>query len=61
MVDRVKILNRRDCCGERLAGTKVFIGHKFCGSVAGGTRNGQWYEVKCSGPTWGGKVRLVST
>jgi hypothetical protein len=24
-IDRVRILNRRDCCGGRLAGTKVFV------------------------------------
>ena len=30
-VDRVRILNRRDCCGNRLAATKVYIGKELCG------------------------------
>jgi hypothetical protein len=32
-IDRVRILNRRDCCGGRLAGTKVFVGRQECGQV----------------------------
>jgi hypothetical protein len=39
-VDRVKILNRRDCCGGRLARTKVFVDNQVCGEVQNGTRNG---------------------
>jgi hypothetical protein len=46
-VDRVRIRNRKDCCGNRLAGTDVFIGTKKCGRVEAGTKNGQWYTVKC--------------
>lgn len=53
-------MNRRDCCGGRLAATKVFIGTELCGSVQGGTQNGKWYEVKCSKPVRGNKVRLVT-
>jgi len=36
-VDRVKILNRRDCCGGRLAKTDVYIGKEKCGQVEPGT------------------------
>jgi len=32
-VDRVRILNRKDFCGSRLAGTEVFIGGEKCGKV----------------------------
>ena len=39
-VDRVRIRNRRDCCGNRLAGTDVFIGGQKCGQVEPGTSNG---------------------
>jgi hypothetical protein len=46
-VSTVKILNRRDCCGARLAGTKVFIGDNECGQVESGTSNGKWYTVTC--------------
>jgi hypothetical protein len=60
-IDRVRILNRRDCCGGRLAGTKVMVDNQLCGQVPGGTRNGQWYTVKCSKPMYGGKIRLVTT
>jgi hypothetical protein len=57
----VRILNRRDCCGGRLAGTKVFVDEQLCGQVQGGTRNGQWYTVKCSKPLFGQKIRIVTT
>jgi hypothetical protein len=60
-VDRVRILNRRDCCGGRLARTKVFIGDELCGQVEPGTSNGRWYTVKCQEPVMGEKVRLVTT
>jgi len=32
-VRRVELLNRGDCCGNRLKGTKVYIGKKVCGTV----------------------------
>jgi len=40
MVDRVKMLNRKDCCGDRLGGTKVYVDDKYCGAVPNGTKNG---------------------
>lgn len=60
-IDRVRILNRRDCCGGRLGGTEVFVGGEKCGQVQGGTKNGQWYEVKCSKPLFGQKIKIVTT
>jgi hypothetical protein len=51
-------LNRKDCCGARLAGTRVLIGGKLCGKVEEKTANGQWYEVKCKEPIQGKMVRL---
>ena len=33
VIDRVRILNRGSCCGERLAGTIVLIGNQECGKV----------------------------
>jgi len=30
-VDRVRVLNRRDCCGSRLHNTKVMIDNQLCG------------------------------
>ena len=59
-VDRVRILNRRDCCGNRLAGTKVFIGNTYCGVIQQGTQNGKWYEAKCNVRVTGNQVKLVT-
>jgi len=60
-VDRVRIRNRRDCCGARLAGTEVFIGGESCGKVEAGTRNGQWYTVKCQSDLKGAQITLKTT
>jgi hypothetical protein len=38
-INKVKIRNRKDCCGERLAKTVVFIGGKECGKIEAGTSN----------------------
>jgi len=59
-VDRVRVLNRKNCCGGRLAKTEVFIGDQKCGQVEPGTKNGQWYTVECQEPVFGNKVRLVT-
>ena len=55
----VKVLNRKDCCGGRLAGTKVFIGNTQCGVIENGTKNGQWYQVRCN--VKGSFVKLVTS
>jgi hypothetical protein len=39
-VERVRVLNRRDCCGGRLNGTKVMIDNQVCGQIPNGCRNG---------------------
>lgn len=44
-----------------MARTKVSIGGQLCGSVQSGTRNGQWYTVKCPMPIRGDKVVLETT
>jgi hypothetical protein len=36
----VKIRNRIDCCGQRLAGTKVMIGTQLCANLPSKTPNG---------------------
>jgi hypothetical protein len=59
LVDRVRVKNRHNCCGNRLNRTKVFVGTEECGSVNGGS-NGAWYTVKCSKPIFGNKIRLVT-
>jgi hypothetical protein len=30
-IDRVRVRNRRDCCGGRLAATKVYVDNQLCG------------------------------
>jgi len=58
---KVRVLNRRDCCGGRLKGTKISIGGQECGTINDNTRNGQWYEVKCAKPVRGDKIILETT
>jgi hypothetical protein len=58
---KVRVLNRKDCCGDRLSGTKVSIGGQECGTISGTTKNGQWYEVKCSKPIRGNQIILETT
>lgn len=60
-IDRVRIRNRRDCCGGRLAGTEVFIGGETCGKVEAGTKNGEWYTVKCQNDLKGSQITLKTT
>jgi len=45
-VTKVQILNRGDCCGARLKGTKVFIGDTLCGTL-NNAEQGSWVTVKC--------------
>jgi len=33
-------MNRKDCCGDRLAGVEVSVGDKVCGKIQNGTKNG---------------------
>jgi hypothetical protein len=54
-VERVRVKNRHDCCGERLTGTKITIDGEFCGTIPA-TGNGQWAEVKCARPLLGKEI-----
>jgi hypothetical protein len=60
LIERVRVKNRIDCCGERLTGTKITIGGEECGSIPA-TGNGQWAEVKCASPLMGGEIQLTTT
>jgi len=57
----VRIRNRKDCCGQRLAMTKVMIGSQLCGQTPAKTTNGAWYTVQCSKGLKGGEIKLVTT
>merc|ERR1711957_1015435 len=55
---KIRIRNRINCCGQRLAKTQVFISGKLCGSLPTSTQNGKWYEVTCN--LKGNEIKLVS-
>ena len=45
-VSRVSILNRGDCCGNRLNGARIYAGGHLCGVVRR-ARQGGWYTMNC--------------
>jgi len=47
VVTKVQILNRGDCCGDRLKDAKVFVGDTLCGTIKK-PEQGAWISVKCS-------------
>jgi len=46
MITKVQILNRGDCCGGRLKGTKIFVGENLCGTLDD-PEQGEWSSVNC--------------
>jgi len=64
-VSRVRIRNRRDCCGQRLAYSSVRIifngRERQCGRLPGRTQNGRWYTVTCRGRIVGDGIKIVTT
>jgi hypothetical protein len=46
-VKYVKITNRRDCCGDRLRNSKVYIGRTLCATVPGYTYTKQVLTLDC--------------
>jgi hypothetical protein len=60
VVEKVRIRNRHDCCGNRLTGTKITIGDQVCGTIPA-TGTGAWVEVKCAEPLMGGEIKLTTT
>lgn len=55
-VTKVKITNREDCCGDRLAQTRVYIDDVLCGQVPDTTATGDDHEIVCSEPITGSKI-----
>jgi hypothetical protein len=37
LVESVRVKNRHDCCGDRIAGTKIEISGQLCGTISGGS------------------------
>ena len=56
---RIRLKNRIDCCGERLAKTDIFVGDQLCGQIQDNTVVNTWYEVTCN--LFGEEVKLVTT
>lgn len=57
-IQRIKIRNRIDCCGERLAGSMVFVSEQLCGQLPNRTLNGEWYELQCD--ILGNEIKIVT-
>ena len=55
VVEKVRIRNRHDCCGTRIAGTKVTVDGQLCGTIPS-AGNGAWIEVKCTKPLKGKEI-----
>jgi len=55
-VTKVKITNRQDCCGDRLAKTRVYIDDVLCGQVPDTTKTGDAHEIVCAAPITGSKI-----
>jgi hypothetical protein len=43
-----------------LNGTKVYVDNQYCNAVPNGCKNGSWYDVVCSKPLFGKKIRIVT-
>jgi hypothetical protein len=55
-VSKVKITNRQDCCGDRLAKTRVYIDDVLCGTIPDVTVTGDEHEITCTAPITGSKI-----
>ena len=61
MVTKVELLNRPDCCQDRLANVKIYIGDQLCGQTPSQTGEANWYRVTCkNGQVSGDKVRVYN-
>ncbi|XP_060557722.1 fucolectin-7-like [Ruditapes philippinarum] len=63
LVRRITILNRRDCCEERLHNVTVTVGDvegqmKQCGRFTGPGGKGELVEISCSTPLFGQFVKI---
>jgi len=56
-VSGVTIVNRADCCQNRINGAQVFVGDSLCGTVAYVAGQGT-YNVMCTAPILGGSVTV---
>jgi len=55
-ITKVEITNRKDCCGDRLKNTKVYIDGQHCGDLPSTTANGVKYTVTCVKPLTGKSI-----
>jgi hypothetical protein len=61
IIERVRVKNRHDCCGDRLVGTKVTVDGEECGMITSNPGNGKYFEVKCKEPLVGKEIQLTTT
>ena len=57
-IKKIEIKNRVDCCGERLAGVKVYVDDKLCGTLPNNTPKNTWFTVTCNNLK-GQRIKLV--
>ena len=60
-VSSVKILSRKDQCGERLANSRIRISGQKFGHLPVETKSGEWYEIKPKAPMSGTNIRVETT
>ena len=60
-VYKVKILNRLDGCGERLAGCKIEIDEQHFGDLPNVTEAGKWYTIKNDKGVTGKQIKVSTT
>jgi hypothetical protein len=56
VVTKIEILNRADCCGNRINNAKVYVGETLCGIISH-PRQGAWLTVKCKAT--GSYIKIV--
>ena len=60
-VTEVRILNRLDNCGERLANALVQVDDQEFGTLPVETQEGKWYVVKPTSPMKGSSIKVSTT
>lgn len=60
-MNEVKILNRQDALGERLANAHVTIDGKDFGFLPSETATGEWYVLKSKSGVVGGSITVSTT
>ena len=58
-VSTVKLLNRHDCCSNRIDGHEVWVGEHKCGTLFSSMANSKgWIKIKCPYSAIGNEVTI---